>query len=125
MYGGKLCTLCCGPRRVGAWWCIVLRVGAWWCIVYTVLWTEEGRCMVVHCTVHRPDGKPGAYPAFIQKNLVGGGGKSQISEKWGASRLVSRGSFVFKLSDIASGRFLGTEESVLGLGLISTRCIVE
>ncbi len=36
MYGG---ALCCGQRRVGAWWCIV----------YIVLWTEEGRCMVVNC----------------------------------------------------------------------------
>ncbi len=30
----------CGLRRVGALW-------------YIVLWTEEGRCMVVHCVEGR------------------------------------------------------------------------
>ncbi len=53
--------------------------------------------------------------AFIQKHLAGG-----------ASRRSSRGPqeiFVFRLSDIASGAFLGTEVSVLGWGLLSTMWI--
>ncbi len=48
--------------------------------------------------------------AFIRQ-----GGKYQISEKWASWMVTSGGLRKFRLSDIASGAFLGTEVSVLGL----------
>ncbi len=52
------------------------------------------------------------------------GAKAKFQKNGGGQAIwSSRGSqeiFVFRLSDIASGAFLGTEVSVLGLGLLST-----
>ena len=58
----------------------------------------------------------GIFQAFRKLETFGGGGGG------GQAVWSSRGSqeiFVFRLSDIASGAFLGTEVSVLGLGLLS------